>query len=193
MTHPPTASRRRRAGKRSSVLLLLLLPGILPWGPPGSVLRMGPEPLRAQGVVPGADHSMHPEAARAISRLRSPYCPGLMLEVCPSPQAARLRDSIRVLAEGGMTSAELVEWMLADYGEEYRAVPEPRGAGLLAWLVPPLALLLGAVGLAIAIRRLSLRRADRAEEGPPGELSEGDQARIRDALRELETLEEPIL
>jgi hypothetical protein len=36
-------------------------------------------------------------ADAAIARLRSPYCPGLMLEVCPSSQAEMLRDSIRTM------------------------------------------------------------------------------------------------
>lgn len=137
--------------------------------------------------------SSHPEANRAIDALRSPFCPGLMLEVCPSPQAEALRDSIQMLAEGGMTSRELVEWMVGNHGEIYRAVPKAEGAGLLAWLVPPLALLLGIVGLVIAFRRLLGRQPEPAEVPSRPELSDADRTRVREALEELETLEEPIL
>lgn len=137
--------------------------------------------------------SSHPEANRAIDALRSPFCPGLMLEVCPSPQAEALRDSIQMLAGQGMTSGELVEWMVGNHGEIYRAVPKAEGAGLLAWLVPPVALLLGIVGLVVAFRRLLGRRAERADAPARPELSEADRTRVREALAELETLEEPIL
>src|SRR5687767_7299807 len=40
----------------------------------------------------------HPEATKAITRLKSPYCPGFMLEVCSSSGGAALRDTIEGLA-----------------------------------------------------------------------------------------------
>jgi cytochrome c-type biogenesis protein CcmH/NrfF len=66
-------------------------------------------------------------AERAIGQVRSPYCPGLMLEVCPSPEAGALRDSIRDLAREGMGEQELMEWMIDRHGEEWRAVPKRSG------------------------------------------------------------------
>ena len=75
-------------------------------------------------------------AQRAIEQLRSPYCPGAMLEICPSDQARLLRDSIYDLAAAGWTTEQLVEWMLANHGEEWRALPRRSGAGLWAWLAP---------------------------------------------------------
>lgn len=82
-------------------------------------------------------------AREAIARLRSPYCPGFMLEVCPSPQAEALRDSIYMLAAQGESRDEIVEWMVGNHGEEWRGMPKRSGAGLLAWIVPPIALLAG--------------------------------------------------
>ena len=48
-------------------------------------------------------------ADAAIGRLRSPFCPGLMLEVCPSDPAEALRDSIRAAAAEGQGVDEIVE------------------------------------------------------------------------------------
>ncbi|HEX6041299.1 cytochrome c-type biogenesis protein CcmH, partial [Longimicrobium sp.] len=79
-------------------------------------------------------------ADEAIGRLRSPFCPGLMLEVCPSPNAEALRDSIRGMAAEGLGVEQIVEGVLARHGEEWRAVPKRSGVGLLAWLVLPAAL-----------------------------------------------------
>ncbi len=69
-------------------LFLLVLPAI---------------PLRAQ-EPPRLDEPVqaHPEGDAAIDRLRSPFCPGLMLEVCPSPQAKLLRDTLQVMAQSGI-------------------------------------------------------------------------------------------
>ncbi len=125
-------------------------------------------------------------AQRAIAQLRSPYCPGVMLEICPSDQAEALRDSIYDLAEAGSTTDEIVEWMLTNHGEEWRAVPRRSGAGLWAWVVPPLALLLG-LGLFLGWLRAG-RAAEAAAPPPPTEskLSEAERAQIAVAMRDWE-------
>lgn len=127
-------------------------------------------------------------AERAIGKLRSPYCPGLMLEVCPSPEAGALRDSIRDLARNGAAEGELVEWMIGRHGEEWRAVPKRSGRGMLAWLVPPAFLLLGA-GLLVA--RLRRNNTEPEPEAPPVDtLSEAERGRLAAALAEWDGVEE---
>ncbi len=130
----------------------------------------------------------HPEGETAISRLRSPYCPGLMLEVCPTPQAKALRDTLQAMAHEGTQADSLVAWMLAQYGEEYRAVPETRGSGLLAWLVPPFALLGGLLAVLLALRHF--KRGETESPSPASSLSEEDESILAEALRELKAAEE---
>jgi cytochrome c-type biogenesis protein CcmH len=130
----------------------------------------------------------HPEALEAIDRLKSPYCPGFMLEVCPSPQAAALRDTIETMAESGVRADSIVEWMLATHGEEWQALPPKSGRSLIAWIVPPVALLLG-VGAVVVV----LRQRRRPQDGPQAEeVSAEESARLDAAIRELETEEEPL-
>jgi cytochrome c-type biogenesis protein CcmH/NrfF len=146
-------------------------------------------PLKAQ-ESPRLDEPVqaHPEGDAAIDRLRSPYCPGLMLEVCPSPQAKLLRDTLQVMAQSGIRSDSLVNWMLANYGEQYRAVPQAKGSGLWAWLMPPLALLGGLITVVLALRHFRARR----EDDPPviREMSKEDESVLASALRELKAAEE---
>lgn len=160
-------------------------------------MRRATHPLRRAVVVlalllcaaaPLAAQTAQSEADRAIAQLRSPYCPGLMLEVCPSPQAAALRDSIRDLAAEGRTADQLVEWMIARHGEEWRGVPRQSGRGLWAWIIPPLVLLLGA---GLVAQRLRGARAERplAPE-PSSSLSEAERARVAMALRQWEREDE---
>lgn len=173
---------------RTRLLPLLVLAGLCSIAIPAPGVAQLPP-----GGVPPREGAPHPEAEKAIDRLRSPYCPGLMLEVCPSPNAALLRDSIAMLAEGGMESGAIVEWMLGNHGEEWRAVPLTRGAGLWAWLGPPIAVVAGAIGLMVALVRIRRRRSQGVEADAPPPLSESDQARLRAALREVEALEEPVI
>lgn len=133
--------------------------------------------------------SVHPEAREAIGRLRSPYCPGLMLEVCGSSGGAMLRDSIQALAEGGMSADAIVEAVIAEYGEEWRAEPLTSGTGLWAWLLPPL--FLGA-GMAMVWATLKARR--RRSSGGVGDReppTEADLDRLSAAMARLEETERP--
>lgn len=127
----------------------------------------------------------HPEAEEAISRLRSPYCPGLMLEVCPSPGGEALRDSLRDMAHQGIEADSLVAWTLARHGEEWRATPQAEGFGIWAWVMPPLVLIVGVLGVWVALRRLKGGEAG-GERPPEPALSEEDEARVAAALGEMD-------
>lgn len=136
----------------------------------------------------------HPEANEAISRLYSPFCPGLMLEVCPASQSIALRDSIQAFAYQGWTSDQLVQWMLGNYGEQYRALPQRSGSGIWAWLLPPIGLLFGVAVVVLTLRRIAVTRRpeEGAAESPAGPaLSHEEEERLRSAIRELELSEDP--
>jgi cytochrome c-type biogenesis protein CcmH len=165
---------------RISVLAILFLTlAAVPL--PGQELPLQEAPVREEPVQP------HPEGEEAIGRLKSPYCPGLMLEVCPSPQAKVLRDSLQAMAHQGASSDSIVEWMLTSYGEEYRAVPGTRGSGLLAWLAPPLALMAGLILVVLALRHF---RGNQDVEGSREELSPEEEKVLEEALEDLKSAEE---
>jgi cytochrome c-type biogenesis protein CcmH/NrfF len=111
-----------------------------------------------------------------------------MLEVCPTTQAKLLRDSIQVMAHGGVSADSLVSWMLAAYGEQYRAVPRTRGSGLFAWVMPPLALLVGLLSVMLALRHFRARRD--AEPTRIIVLTEEEESVLAKAMEELEAAEE---
>ena len=149
-------------------------------------------PIAAQIPGDGLDGPLerHPAADEAISRLKSPYCPGLMLEVCTSYTGALLRDSIQDLAREGLSTDELVEWMVARHGEEYLAYPRASGAGLLAWLVPPFAILLGLVAVVAVLRYM--RRSNPTTERAHTDLSSEEEDRLREAMKDMDSAEEPV-
>lgn len=73
----------------------------------------------------------------------SPFCPGRLLQDCPSTAAKDLRDNIRARIAAGASDEEILDSIYATYGEEFRAAPSAQGVGLLAWLAPGLFLLIG--------------------------------------------------
>ena len=146
------------------------------------------------GVVPALSaqepdgSGVHPEAREAIDGLWSPYCPGMMLEVCPSPGGRMMRDSIESLARSGLEADSIIELMLAEYGEEYRAEPRSEGIGGLAWYIPPAAFIAGIVVVGAFLARRRGRRPFQTSVAPP---SEKEEARLREAMSELDATERP--
>jgi cytochrome c-type biogenesis protein CcmH/NrfF len=107
-----------------------------------------------------------------------------MLEACTSGRAALLRDSIFDLAAQGMTEQELIDWMLARHGEQFRGVPLRSGAGLWAWILPPLGFL---VGLGILFAWLRANRSPASTETTSVEeptLSDADRERLAAAMNQ---------
>ncbi len=109
-----------------------------------------------------------------------------MLEVCTSSQAEALRDSIHLAAGEGLDADSLVERMLAAYGEEYRAFPRREGAGLLAWAMPPFALLAGLGLVVVALRRMRGRGGAAHDSAA---LTDEERAQLDEALAEFETMD----
>lgn len=134
-----------------------------------------------------APYTRHPEAVKAIAQIKSPYCPGFMLDVCSSAQGAALRDSIEHLADQGWAADSIVDWVLANHGEQYRAFPKREGKALIAWIVPPVAVALGFALVIFALRQMA---KGRAEPPPARELSDAEEEKLKDALRELEAEED---
>jgi cytochrome c-type biogenesis protein CcmH/NrfF len=98
-----------------------------------------------------------PEVARQAhgisSDVMSPYCPGRTLADCPSPNAAALREEVRELLTAGVPEAEVRARLEARFGDDIVGVPR----SVWGWILPALALMLGAWALIMALRSLSQR------------------------------------
>ncbi len=108
------------------------------------------------------------------------------LNIAESPQATRQKELVRSLIAEGRTKDEILDVMVAEYGDNVLAEPRAEGFSLAAWGVP---LAAGAAGLALAALLLPRwRRTRPAPEllaapasGPA--MSPGDAARLEDDLR----------
>ena len=114
--------------------------------------------------------------ARQISHdLRCPVCQGETIDDSNAPISRDLRLLVRERLVAGDSDAEVVDYIVARYGEFVLFNPRASGAGLLLWLAGPAMLLVGGA-LAFSLTRRKPKLED--------DLSEDEQARIAELMKE---------
>jgi cytochrome c-type biogenesis protein CcmH len=116
--------------------------------------------------------------ARALSReLRCMVCQNQSIDDSDAPLARDLRLLVRERIAGGDSDAQVLDFLVARYGQFVLLKPRLGGETLLLWLVPPMVLVGGGLALWFAARR---RRADSAVAVAP--LTSAEQSRLHEAL-----------
>jgi cytochrome c-type biogenesis protein CcmH len=111
--------------------------------------------------------------ARELSReLRCMVCQNQSIDESDAPLARDLRLLVRERLTKGDTDQQVLEFLVARYGEFVLLKPPLESRTIILWALPPAALLAGAIGLFIALRR---RRAVQLE---PATLSIEEQRRL---------------
>lgn len=143
---------------------LVLVLGLLA----GPVFAVQPEEMLADPVLEAR--------ARMISAdIRCPVCQGETIDDSSAPIARDLRLIIRERVVAGDSDAEVVDFIVARFGEGVLFNPRVEGANLILWLAGP-ALLLAGIALALV--------AGRRRVLPEAELSAEEEARLRDILKD---------
>jgi cytochrome c-type biogenesis protein CcmH len=119
--------------------------------------------LVATGAVAAATS---PNAADLEAELVCPVCE-TTLDQSNAPVALRMKAVIRTRIAAGDSEQEIKDALVAEFGEGVLAEPPGGGFGLLAWLLPLVALAGGAVAVAFLVRRWSRRRAPDGDEEAP--------------------------
>ncbi|WP_320821003.1 cytochrome c-type biogenesis protein [Thalassolituus sp.] len=107
--------------------------------------------------------------------LRCPKCQNQNLADSSAPVAADLREKVYTLMQDGQTDDQIVDYLVARYGDFVRYNPPFRMNTLFLWGGPVVALLLGLL-LIVGIRR--------AQKKPVSDLSDADKARIEALKKE---------
>ncbi len=117
------------------------------------------------------------ERARALSaELRCLVCRNESIDESNAELARDLRLLVRERLVVGDSDAEVMDFIVARYGEYVLLSPQKTGSSLILWFAGPVALLVGA-GIGFAYTR-GRRKVDEPE------LSEADSARLREILEE---------
>ena len=116
--------------------------------------------LLAAGVllIGGSALAAPPNAADLEAELVCPVCE-TTLDQSNAPVAQRMKAFIRVRIAAGDTEREIKDALVDEFGPAVLATPRKSGFGLLAWLLPLVALVAGAIAVGLLIRSWSRRRA----------------------------------
>jgi len=101
------------------------------------------------------DNSPAARATRLEHQLACPVCEGQSVFDSNSPQSQAIRDDIPRRIAAGQTDAEIRAYYVSRYTEKILETPSNSGLGIVAWGLPALAVMLGAVGIVVAVRRWS--------------------------------------
>jgi len=107
--------------------------------------------------------------------LMCPVCQGQSVAESNSNLANDMRQIIRKQLEEGKTNQEVIDYFVSSYGDSILASPPKKGINWLLWVMPGVAVVLGAVGIALFLHK-SKRTEDEVEFIPtaPGEESENE-------------------
>lgn len=139
--------------------------------------------LLTAAAAPAAAQEPRTTYAEVERELMCVSC-NVALNIAESPQATRQKELVRTLVAEGRTKDEILDVMVAEYGDNVLAEPKAEGFSLAAWAVP---LGAGAAGLllgAVLLPRWRRTRPATALAVPTGPaLTPGDASRLEDDLR----------
>jgi cytochrome c-type biogenesis protein CcmH len=135
-------------------------------------------------IVPAARASeQHPTLAELEGEVMCPVC-GTTLDQSNSPAAEQIKRLIRQRIAAGDTRSRIKSRLVAEYGQAILAAPERKGFGLLAWWLPIVGILAGALLVGAGAWRWSHARDG---DVPPGSrLDPALERRLDDELRRFE-------
>jgi cytochrome c-type biogenesis protein CcmH len=118
------------------------------------------------------DPALEARARQLSQELRCMVCQNQDIDDSNAPLAHDLRVLVRERLKAGDSNRQVLDYLVARYGEFILLKPRFELHTLLLWGLPPLVLIAGAAGLIAAMRR---RKGAAAEPAP---LSEAEQRRL---------------
>lgn len=137
-------------------------------------------PVRAQGPV-----NIDDEVNRIAKGLYCPVCPNTPLDVCGTQACIDWRADIKTMVQQGKTEQQIRDNFVARFGPQVLGAPPAEGFNWLAYVMIPVAILLGALIVWFTMRAWLVKRTagNNVPEAP--EISKEYADRIEKDLKEL--------
>jgi cytochrome c-type biogenesis protein CcmH len=84
------------------------------------------------------------EVNAIAANMYCPVCENIPLDVCPTAACAQWREEIRDKLSLGWSEQEIYDYFALKYGDRVLAEPPRQGFNWLAYIVPPVAFIIGA-------------------------------------------------
>jgi cytochrome c-type biogenesis protein CcmH len=141
----------------------------------------------AQELPPNAPSD---DEVNAIAKqLYCPVCENVPLDVCPTQACAQWRDLIREKLSQGWSEAQIKTYFVEQYGDRVLATPPARGLNWLVYIIPPVAILVGAFILYKAFQTWKQSEPEQSLQGadinsPTDEPPDDYVTRLEEELRQ---------
>ena len=140
----------------TALLALLLL------APVNIVHAQDPPPTAA----PAASYD-EAEAQAIDGMLMCPVCPAETIDQAQVPLARQMRAIVRQKLSEGQTREEILDYFAGRYGQSVIGAPPKSGINLVAWVLPPVAVLAALIVGVLSLRSMTRhRRAVPARPSP---------------------------
>jgi len=113
--------------------------------------------------------------------LRCPVCQGMSVADSPAEMAVNMKGQVHELLQRGYTEEQILTYFERSYGQFVLLKPKFEGTTTLVWLLPAIALVIGAAVLVVTFRRLE--RAPATSNQQPATTPDDEYvARVRDLV-----------
>lgn len=136
---------------------------------------------RPQGAPITDPDALHQRTQEVASLLRCPVCQGLSVADSPSEMAVNMKVQVRELLARGYTQEQILSYFERSYGQFVLLKPKFNGLGAAVWLLPLLAIVIGAM--------LMFNKMKKLEQAPPAAVPPQDEpaedpyvARVRELV-----------
>jgi cytochrome c-type biogenesis protein CcmH len=117
--------------------------------------------VAAEEAKPLAENQQAEARLKALAlELRCLVCQNQTLADSSAPLAEDLRREVREMIAKNMTDQEIIDFLVARYGDFVRYRPPLKATTTLLWLGPFLLLVVGGTTLAVALRRRAKKLTD---------------------------------
>jgi cytochrome c-type biogenesis protein CcmH len=99
--------------------------------------------------------------------LRCPVCQGMSISDSPAEMAVNMKGQVRELLARGYTEEQILKYFELSYGQFVLLRPKMEGVTGMVWLLPVLALVIGAGIVFYKIRKLEKNPPPAASSQPP--------------------------
>lgn len=123
------------------------------------LLALAATPLLAQ-------RTLEDRAQNLEGKVMAPCCGANTVAEHHSAASEKVRQEIREALAAGKTDHEVLEMLVAEYGEPILAAPRPEGFNLVPYLVPFALLIGGGAVLVLVVRGWARRERDAAVDAP---------------------------
>ncbi|HUP45201.1 MAG TPA: cytochrome c-type biogenesis protein [Thermoanaerobaculia bacterium] len=154
----------------ASLLLLLLAAPLLPAQTTDTQVPDASQFVGPPAGVPLTGEVLNKRATEVSALLRCPVCQGLSVADSPAEMAVNMKGQVRDLLARGYTEEQILRYFEQSYGQFVLLRPKFEGLNTLVWLLPLVALLIGAAVVFMKLKKLE--RGGPAAPAPPADAAE---------------------